>query len=288
MKNQIHESDISGKRVINYSVKDGKEIIRVVLEKDSLQDSSPEEYVEGNLTYNISETELIIYPADPQKDKKVAVLIFPGGGFSKESLFFEGEQPARWLASEGITGIVMKYRLPKGRSRLPLSDAQLALIYIKEHATQLGIGSNALGIWGFSCGGHIASAAATHFTSETRPDFQILFYPVISMESGITHEDTRKNLMGDIPTEDEIRFLSNDEQVKRDTPPALIILSDDDNRVTPMNSIRYYSALKKKEIQASLHIFPQGGHGWGFKPEFNYKNEMKTLVLKWIEEEIVQ
>lgn len=288
MKNQIHESDISGKRVINYSVKDGKEIIKVVLEKDSLQDNSPEEYIEGNLTYNISETQLTIYPAYPEKDKKVAILIFPGGGFSKESLLFEGEIPAQWLASEGITGIVMKYRLPKGRSRLPLSDAQLAMIYIKEHATQLGIEGNALGVWGFSCGGHIASAVATHFTSETRPDFQLLFYPVISMEEKITHIDTRKNLMGDIPTEDEIRFLSNDEQVKRDTPPALIVLSDDDNRVTPMNSIRYYTALKKKEIQASLYIFPQGGHGWGFKPEFNYKNEMKNLIIKWIDEEIIQ
>ncbi|MGL5318140.1 MAG: alpha/beta hydrolase [Bacteroidales bacterium] len=288
MKNQIHEPEITGKRVISYSVAEGKEIIQVVLEKDKMEKDTPEEYTEGNLTYNISETQLKIYPADPVKDKKIAILIFPGGGFSKESLLFEGEKPARWLASEGITGIVMKYRLPKGRSRLPLSDAQLALIYLKEHASQLGIEGNAIGVWGFSCGGHIASAAATHFTTETRPDFQILFYPVISMEEKITHIDSRRNLMGDIPTEDEIRFLSSDEQVKRETPPALIVLSDDDNRVTPLNAIRYYSALKKKEIQATLYIFPQGGHGWGFKHEFNYKQEMKSLVLKWIDEEIVQ
>lgn len=288
MKNLTHESDISGKRVINYAIKDGKEIIRVVLEKENLNEDAPAEYIEGNITYNISETELTIYPADSEKDKKVAVLIFPGGGFSKESLLFEGEMPARWLASEGITGIVMKYRLPKGRSRLLLSDTQLAIIFLKEHASQLGIEGNALGVWGFSCGGHIASTAATHFTTETRPDFQILFYPVISMEEAITHIDTRRNLMGDIPTEDEIRYLSNDEQVKRDTPPAFIALSDDDNRVSPLNSIRYYSALKKKEIPATMYIFPQGGHGWGFKSEFNYKSEMKALIIKWIDEEIIQ
>lgn len=286
MKNQ--EPDINGKRVINYSIKDGKEIIHVLLESDNSNNSAPEEYTEGNLTYNIKESTITVYPADPAKDKKIAILIFPGGGFSKESLYFEGEEPAKWLASEGITGIVLKYRLPKGQSRLPLSDAQLAIIYLKEHATQLGITDNALGVWGFSCGGHIASTVATHFTKETRPDFQILFYPVISMEEAITHIDTRKNLMGDIPTEDEIRYLSNDEQVKKDTPPALIMLSDDDNRVTPLNSIKYYVSLKRKEIQASMHIFPQGGHGWGFKSEFNYTNEMKHLVLKWINEEIVQ
>lgn len=278
--------DLNKKREIKFTVKDNRELIEVVIEQD--QTANTTEYIEDHLTYGITETKITVYPADATKNKQVAILIIPGGGFSKESLFFEGELAAKWLASEGITGIVYKYRLPKGRSNLPLADLQLTMEFMKLHAKELGIKDYTLGVWGFSCGGHTAASLATHFTKDSKPDFEILFYPVISMETAFTHIDTRKNLMGDIPTEDEIRFLSCDEQVKKDTPPTLIVLSDDDSRVTPMNSIRYYTALKKKEISASLHIFSSGSHGWGFKPEFQYHDIMKDLVIRWIDQEVIE
>lgn len=280
--------DLNKKREIKFTVKDNKELIEVVIEKDAEDENAKSEYIEDHLTYGIRETKITVYPADESKNKHVAILIIPGGGFSKESLYYEGELVAKWLATEGITGIVYKYRLPKGRNMLPLSDLQLTMEFIRKHANELSIKDDTLGVWGFSCGGHTAASLATHFTTASKPDFEILFYPVISMEFAFTHLDTRKNLMGDIPTEDDIRFLSCDEQVKKDTPPTLLILSDDDSRVSPLNSIRYYMALKKKEISASMHIFSSGSHGWGFKTEFQYHDIMKEIVLKWLEQEIIE
>ncbi len=137
---------------------------------------------------------------------------------------------------------------------------------------------------GFSAGGHLAATAATHFTGpEDRPDFSILIYPVISMDS-ITHQGSKDNLLGtNAPAELAERY-SNEKQVTDQTPRAFIALSDDDNGVPPANSIGYYSALKKHNVPAELHVYPSGGHGWGWRDSFEYHDELRASLGRWLEE----
>ncbi|MDE6582672.1 MAG: alpha/beta hydrolase, partial [Duncaniella sp.] len=140
-----------------------------------------------------------------------------------------------------------------------------------------------LGVMGSSAGGHLASTSATHLPAGERPAFQILFYPVISMDSTLTHPGSRRNLLGENPAEQTVTAYSNDTRVDAFTPPAFIALSGDDKAVPPANSIRYYSALQPLGIPASLHVYPTGGHGWGFRPKFKYHNQMLNELERWLE-----
>lgn len=256
---------------------------------------------------------MTLYPANPSKNTNAAILICPGGGYAHEAFVHEGSQFAQWLSENGITAFVLKYRLPNKHTYIPLKDAQQALRIIRSRASDWNINPNKIGISGFSAGGHLASTAGTHFdlgspTSSTkqtspknkkkavtqitpvssfscRPDFMILFYPVISMQKSVTHEGSRINLLGDKCSKDSVDYYSNELQVKKDTPPTLIFLSDDDNGVSPKNSIDFYAALKAKNIPASLHIFPEGGHGWGFHDTFRYHELWKTLYIDWLKQQ---
>ncbi|MDR2626553.1 MAG: alpha/beta hydrolase [Dysgonamonadaceae bacterium] len=237
---------------------------------------------DGNIGH-ISTASMKIFPADKSKNTGLAVLICPGGGYSREAARHEGSQFAAWYASHGITGIVLKYRLPNKHHEIPLKDAQEAMRILRKDAAQWGIHPQKIGVSGFSAGGHLASTLLTHFDADCRPAFGILFYPVISMKEFITHHGSRKNLIGDKYNEDLIRTYSNEDQVKKDTPPTLLLLSDDDTSVIPENSTLFYNSLKANKIPATLYIFPEGKHGWGFNKTFKYHEEMKQLVLDWID-----
>ncbi|MDQ6890551.1 MAG: alpha/beta hydrolase, partial [Bacteroidota bacterium] len=177
----------------------------------------------------------------------------------------------------GITAIVLKYRLPSDsimidKSIGPLQDAQRALQYVRENAFQLNIDSAKIGIMGFSAGGHLASAASTHFNksyivnsqnTSLRPDFSILAYPVISFSNELTHLGSRNNLIGQNATSILINNFSNELQIAETTPPAFLVLAGDDKTVNPENSIKYYEALLKNHVPAELHIYQNGGHGFG-------------------------
>lgn len=188
----------------------------------------------------------------------------------------------RWLQSEGYTGVVLKYRLPNGHKEVPLDDVQQAMRYIRSKSSEWGI--NKIGVSGFSAGGQMA-ASATLFASspELKPDFSILFYPVITMGE-YTHYWTKLNLLGDKPTEEEIEKYSLEKQVTSDTPPCLILLSHDDDIVSSLNSILYYESLRKNDVFSSLHIFPSGGHGWGLLEDFKYHNVVTSLLRSWLQD----
>jgi acetyl esterase/lipase len=167
-----------------------------------------------------------------------------------------------------------------------LDDAQQAIRYVRSNAQSLHVQPNKIGIAGFSAGGHLASTASTHFSTEglsSRPDFSILFYPVITMDI-VTHGGTRDNLLGDHPSLADLHKFSNEKQVNNNTPPAILLLSDDDNGVLPENSIRYYQALKANGIKAALYIFPEGGHGWGLREDFAYHQQVTALLAAWLKE----
>ena len=226
-----------------------------------------------------SEATLTIYPAKNPNGQ--AIVACPGGGYAGIAVTHEGHDMAAWFNTQGITYAVLHYRMPFGKHEIPLSDAHQAIRYMRKHADQWGI--QQLGIMGSSAGGHLASTAATHFTEETRPDFQILFYPVITM-TDYTHKGSKENLLGDNPDNEIIRLYSNELQVSQQTPPAFIIHSSNDKTVPVQNSINYYLAMCKYGIPVSMHLYPIGGHGWGYNDSFTYKLQWKNELEKWLNE----
>ncbi|MDR2232958.1 MAG: alpha/beta hydrolase [Tannerella sp.] len=251
----------------------------------SNQLTAPENIDANYWITNVSTPELTIYLPEKSKANGQAVVICPGGGYSGLASNHEGIMVAQWLNSQGIAGIVLKYRMPNGHKEVPLDDAEQAIRYVRSHAAEWNIRPDAIGICGFSAGGHLASTASTHFSLEgvsSRPDFSILFYPVVTMDPDVVHSGSKNNLIGTNPSLSDIHIFSNEKQVNSNTPPAILFLSDDDLAVLPENSIRYYQALKANNIKASLHIFPVGGHGWGFRPDFAYNKQVLELLAAWL------
>lgn len=227
----------------------------------------------------VPEATLTIYPASSPNGQ--AIIACPGGGYVGIAVKHEGHDMASWFNSLGITYAVLHYRMPKGDYQIPLSDVHQSFHYLRKHAEQWKI--NQIGIMGSSAGGHLASTAATHFTESTRPDFQILFYPVVTMGSH-THNGSRNALLGENPSSELIEKYSNELQVTPETPPAFIMHSSDDKTVPVVNSINYYLALLKNGVSASMHIYPIGGHGWGYGDNFTYKHQWTEELEKWLKE----
>jgi len=233
---------------------------------------------------NVSVPTLTVYLPEKNIRTGMAVVICPGGGYSGLAIDHEGVMVAQWLNKEGIAAFILKYRMPNKHKEIPLSDAQQAIRHVRSHAADYGVNASKIGICGFSAGGHLAATASTHFTTSgisSRPDFSILFYPVITM-SVATHGGSRSNLLGDNPSPEEIHMFSNEKQVNTNTPPAILLLSDDDRVVVPANSIAYYEALKRNDIPAAIYIFPTGGHGWGFRENYAYYKQMTELLSAWL------
>lgn len=236
---------------------------------------------------NVTNPEMIIYLPKKELNRKIAVIICPGGGYGRLAMNHEGHQFAQWLQSQGIAGIILKYRMPNKHKEVPLEDFQQAIQYVRSNAVEWDLVdenmNTKVGVAGFSAGGHLASTASTHFTSnEVRPDFSILFYPVITMGQ-YTHEGSKMNLLGNNPPANDLLAYSNETRIDEQTPPAILLLSDDDTAVPSMNSIMYYKALKENNIPATMYIFPEGGHGWGMRDNFKYHNEMLSLLKSWLD-----
>lgn len=227
----------------------------------------------------VSIPEITIFQPKNTGKKNTAVIICPGGGYSILAYNLEGTEVAKILNSWGVSAIVLKYRLPsdaimKDKSIGPLQDAQSALKYVRRNAGKLNIDRDKIGIMGFSAGGHLASTASTHFdtayisnpmNTSLRPDFSILAYPVISFTDQIGHLGSRENLIGKNPSNGLIQNFSNELHVTKNTPPTFLVLASDDKTVNPENSVEYYEALLKNHVPAEMHIYQNGGHGFGTK-----------------------
>lgn len=239
--------------------------------EDEKKNDFPSKIVTPTLTVHVA-----------NKPNGKAILCCPGGGYSLVAMNLEGNDMAAWLNSQGYTLAVLKYRMPNGNDEVPLSDALQAMRIMRQHSEEWKISK--IGIMGASAGGHLASTAATHYTEDSRPDFQVLFYPVISMQADITHRGSRENLIGKNPSEELVNKYSNELHVNAQTPPAFILHSSDDGGVPVENSIRYYQALVKNRVPVALHCYPVGGHGWGYRDSFPYKHEWKGELEKWLRE----
>jgi acetyl esterase/lipase len=144
---------------------------------------------------------------------------------------------------------------------------------------------------GFSAGGHLASTLSTHFSEKVyqtgdstsaRPDFSLLIYPVISMDSAITHSGSRSNLLGNNPSDEMVKHFSNELQVNCFTPPAFMVHSFDDNVVPVQNSINYALAMKKYNVSCELHVFATGGHGYGLGRSNKTESTWPKACEKWL------
>ncbi len=253
-----------------------------------------EDNLEGGRVANVSEPELFVFLPSKETQTGAAVVICPGGGYQRLAMEHEGFGIARWLASNGIAGIVLKYRMPNGHHQVPAEDARRALRLVRWHAAEWGIHPSLVGIAGSSAGGHLAATVATRFdagdpasadpieTLGCRPDFVLLLYPVISMKEELTHLGSRKNLLGEDLNPELSTLYSNELHVTPRTPPVFIVLADNDRTVIPRNSLLFYDALKTNKVAAEMHIFAGGGHGFGITKNHQPADQWPGMFLDWL------
>ncbi len=274
-----------GQTVDKGIVENGVAITLGPVESNGLE--GPEELVgDGNLG-NISDPHIDIYL--PKKGNGQMLVCCPGGGYKYCSSYNEGTRVAAWCLKHGIACCVVLYRMPNHHSVVPLTDVQNAFRYCRAHQEEWGV--KQLGIIGFSAGGHLAASASTLWTDAvTRPDFSVLVYPVITMEADVTHKGTRSNLTDHKP--DLVNYYSLENQVNASTPTTLLLLCQDDKVVPPENSIRYYSKMVTCKVPGELHVFTDGGHGWGFTtPEYGQdklspgqREDFFRILSRWLED----
>ena len=215
-----------------------------------------------------------------------AIVGVPGGGYSVLSNTHEGYLASEWLNDQGIAYFVVNYRLPYGDRTLPMGDVEKGIRIVRDSATVWGINPHDVGIMGFSAGGHLASVISTHADFAVRPDFTILFYPVISMDERVTHKWSCRNFLGEEGQKNPalVREFSTDKAVRRHlTPPAIIIMANDDRLVPPVtNGVAYYSAMRNVGNECTMYIYPTGDHGFGFGTWFKYHDQMLTDLGNWL------
>ena len=222
----------------------------------------------------------------PEKPSGKAIVGIPGGGYSMLSNTHEGTLASGWLNERGIAYFVVNYRLPEGDRTKPIGDVEQGFRIVRDSAQAWGINPNDVGIMGFSAGGHLASVISTHSAYEVRPNFTILFYPVISMDERVSHVWSCRNFLGEGQKDQKlVRDFSTNNAVRRHlTPPACIIMSSDDNLVPPVtNGLTYYTAMRNAGNECAMFIYPTGGHGYGFGNWFPYRNEMLANLGKWLD-----
>ena len=220
---------------------------------------------------NVSKPTISVYRPPAGKDTGAAVLVCPGGGYHILAMDLEGTEVCDWLNSIGVTGVLLKYRVPKRegleKHTAPLQDAQRALGIVREHAKEWGIDPARIGVPGFSAGGHLAAALSNNYDERTypavddadktscRPDFAVLVYPAY------------------LTVKDEGDKLAPEMKITTNTPPTFMVMAEDDP-VRVENVAFYMLALKNAKVPAELHVFPTGGHGYGLR-------RTKDLVTTW-------
>ena len=223
----------------------------------------------------------------PETHNGKAIVGIPGGGYSMLSNTHEGTLAHDWLNEQGIAYFVVNYRLPNGDRTIPVGDVEKGFSIVRDSAQLWGINPEKIGIMGFSAGGHLSSVISTHSAPAVRPNFTILFYPVISMDENVSHKWSCRNFLGEEGQKDTalVHDFSTQNAVKKgETPPAIIFMSSDDALVPPLtNGLEYYKAMREAGNECAMMIYPDGGHGYGFGPWFKYREAMLATLGKWLE-----
>lgn len=248
----------------------------------------------------VQEPTIEVYLPAKKNATRQAMLIFPGGGYGILAYDWEGTDIAKFLNGKGVAGIVVKYRLPSDKSQtekwnVPLIDAQRAMRLVRHNAPDFHINPDKIGIIGFSAGGHLASTLGTHYEENVyepvdgadiksaRPDFMALVYPVITFTQSTKHSGSEKNLLGENPDSDLKKRFSNELQVTAETPPTLLVHATDDPGVPVENSLLFFGALKGKEVPATMHIYPKGGHGFSLARNDPHLRSWTERLFEWME-----
>ncbi len=243
------------------------------------------EYTSNNgQIYNITAPRLDVYlPASKASGASCPMLLVcPGGAYEYVSALNEGKHVAEWMNARGIAVAVLDYRLPNGHEEIPLSDARAALRFVRENAVKWGVSLDSIGVMGFSAGGHLAASLLCYSEADCKANFGVLIYPVLSMEDGVTHAKTKRLLLGENPTAEQVTHWTLKNAVSTAVPPTLLVACQDDKAVPVRNSLEFYQALTDQKVPAELLILPNGGHGWGFTRTFPNRDLMEETLLRWI------
>ncbi len=269
---------------------------------EKVADLTEREISKGHIT-DVGQAQMQIYfPKDwNPADKRAALLVFPGGGYSCEAIDKESVKVAEWAAGLGMIGVAVKYRVFEKHDKLgrfpgPLLDARLAVRLIRQNAHKLGLDIRKIGVAGFSAGGHLAGMTATlgctPLPNETntilalkqqRPDFALLIYPVISMDDGVTHLGTRNKILGKTPS-DMIKKLCSVEKNVSSICPRIFLVHAKNDPVSCKNSLLMEAACKKANVPVELHLYPNGGHGYGMEKRGAATDAWPEAAEKWLRE----
>jgi len=250
--------------------------------------------------YQVGIPRVYAFLASEDKNTGAAMLIVPGGGYVRLTADYSKVSAALFYQKMGINAFIVCHRLPTSPDLVtphtaPLQDIQRAMRIIYANAGKWGIDTKRIGVSGTSAGGHGASTLGTHTEDVSaigdeldkhsyNPAFMILVSPVISFKNPIVHKGSRDRLLGVDASKELVEAYSNELRVTKDTPPTLLIHADNDNSVSPLNSVVFYEALKKAKISSSLHIFPLGGHRLGTRTNPGSANMWPALSLEWLKE----
>lgn len=225
---------------------------------------------------------LKIFKSSAEKANGRAIIIIPGGGYAFIAGSNEGADWAPFFNDLGYTAAVLTYTVPPTSDSGPLKQAKSAMSYLRENGEEYNVTTGQIGVIGFSAGGHLASTVALQATGADKPAFQILIYPVITMDATYTHLGSRNSLIGSNPPPSLVRKYSGEKQVTVDTPMAFVCWADDDGTVPPKNSVEYVKALNAKNVPVKAINFPTGGHGFGFSTAYEYHDEMIEAMTEWM------
>jgi len=256
--------------------------------------NAPAEHIEDNRIYNVNVPTLARFSPPRGKANGTAAIICPGGGYQRLAVDKEGSEMQRWLNGVGVTAFILKYRVAPYQHPAPLLDVLRAVRLVRSRAAEWGVDPRRIGVFGSSAGGHLAVSAATLYAAPEgktgaaldkvsgRPDFIVVTYPVVSMRPPMAHGGSRKNLLGDHPSEDLVNHLSVDKQVTRDTPPAFIVHTQEDQSVPVENSLLLYQALRAAAVPVEMHLYVHGPHGFGLKPGLGPTSDWPRRCEEWM------
>jgi acetyl esterase/lipase len=243
---------------------------------------------------NVHNPSLIVFLAPEAARNGTAVVVCPGGGYSRLAIDKEGTLVGQWLNSLGVSAFVLKYRMKEYGHPAPLRDVLRAVRLVRSQAGKWKLAADRVGVLGFSAGGHLASSAATLYDAaegrtgaaidavSARPDFAVLVYPVISMTAPTAHSGSRANLLGPDPTPALATRLSTDQQVTRQTPPTFLVHGGTDQSVAPENSLSFFSALRREGVPAEIHVYQDGEHGIGLEPNHGPISDWPKRCAEWL------
>lgn len=257
-------------------------------------DLGPEQIDERGFVTHIANPTLAVYPAAVDRPNGTAVIVCPGGGYRGLSRAREGVQYANWLSHLGITAFVLTNRVGEFGHPAPLQDVLRAIRIVRSRAADFKIDPARIGVMGSSAGGHLAASAGTLFDHahgrtgaeldavNARPDFLILMYPVITFDDPHAHVGSRELLLGENPSPELLQLLSVEKQVTAQTPPSLLIHTQEDQTVPIENSLLFFQALTRAKVPAELYAFEHGSHGMGMRDGLGTSSEWPKRAEEWL------